>query len=218
MKQSCLVSLVTMALLGAAMAGCGGGDDDGRASVGGAGGEATQVGGAGGEATQVGGAGGTTVNAGGAGGEVVQVGGAGGVATQALVIIGSYTDDWATVHAITDTTWTQSSSFGTSVFAITQYYNAAEFLIAQNASTNDYNPDLWSRFDWTTYQGSLWFCQTSYDAATEAAALAAARPNDADPTAQGSCGTFAWSPLTPAGVGAGGAGGAATAGAGGVGG
>jgi hypothetical protein len=128
-------------------------------------------------------------------------GGWGGEATTPLAIVGTYTDDYATDHLVTSTTWTQSSSYGTSVFDISQYDNEAEFLVAQNDAGNDYYPDLWSRFDWTTYQGELYFCQGTYDAASEADALATPRATAMDPTAVGSCGTFSWSRLVPLGAG-----------------
>ena len=152
-----------------------------------------------------GGASGSAAGNAGDGGAPGSAGSAGGSGDE-LPIAGEYTDTFATRHTITDTTWTQQSSlWGTSIWNITQYDAQAEYVIAQNDSSNDYARDLWSRFDWTTYGGSLWVCQIAYDAETEAAALATERPDDSDPSANGSCGVGTWSELTE--VGAGGAGG-----------
>ncbi len=114
-----------------------------------------------------------------------------------LAIRGLYTDDFATDHTVTQSDWTSVSTYGTSVYNITTYDNTTKHLVAQNDSANTYNPDLWSRFDWTTVGTDLWFCQTVYDAASEQAALDATPADDSDPSASG-CGGYAWSKLTPA--------------------
>ena len=59
-----------------------------------------------------------------------------------------------------------------------------------------FSPGLFSRFEWVRVGDQLYFCESPFDAATEAAALSAARPDRSDPASTG-CGTFAWSPLTP---------------------
>lgn len=121
----------------------------------------------------------------------------GTVTGDALQIAGSYVDQWGTEHSISDTDWQQS--FGTAslyAFAITQFDNDAQFVIAQNGPSNGYNPDLWSRFDWTDDgMGGLWYCQTAYSAATEDEALMTA-PADSSDLAYG-CGGFGWTNLTP---------------------
>lgn len=109
----------------------------------------------------------------------------------ALEIAGSWVDNYAGSHEITQSTWVMDMG-GT--FHISQYSNGDDFLIAQNDAANAYNPDLWSRFDWT-YDGSdLYYCQSAYDAASEAAALAATPANASD--LNSGCGGFAWSALT----------------------
>lgn len=111
----------------------------------------------------------------------------------ALEIIGNYVDNYDTSHTITETTW--SDSWDNS-FAITQYDNDANWLIAQNASTNSYNPDLWSTFQWTNNEaGTLFYCQSVFDAATEEDAKANASADGSD--LDTGCAGFAWSTLTP---------------------
>ncbi len=113
-------------------------------------------------------------------------------------IAGSYTDDFATSHQITGDTWTQVADYGTSVFEISQHSNEDGYVIAQNAADNDYNPELWSRFDFVEKDGVLYFCQSAFDAESEQDALDAEPADGSDP-ANGGCGgpDFAWSELTP---------------------
>jgi len=108
-------------------------------------------------------------------------------------IIGTYTDEWGMTHQVTKSAWIMAPS----IFHITTVNNAKEFLIASNDSSNAYNRDKWSRFDWTRdTQGNLYYCQTAYDAATEQQAEATPRADDSDPGTKG-CGSFHWTKLTP---------------------
>jgi hypothetical protein len=105
---------------------------------------------------------------------------------------GAWVDDWGFDHVVTGTAWTTMGS----VFNVTQYDNAADFLVAQNDGANTYSPNLWSRFDWTfTPQGKLYYCQVVFDAATEAAARGNTTANRED-LAEG-CNGFGWSRLGP---------------------
>jgi len=115
----------------------------------------------------------------------------GGTCVEALAIIGSWTDEADYAHEITQTEWTMD----TSIFHISQFDNAGEFLVAHNDAANTYFPDLWSRFDWTYDAADLYYCQTAYDAADEATAAAETSADRADLDA--GCAGFAWSPLTP---------------------
>src|SRR5262249_34004777 len=102
-----------------------------------------------------------------------------------LVIAGSYTDPFGTNHVITDTSWDQSSEGYASTYAIASYDNDAQFLIAENDANNGYNASLWSRFDWVEHDGVLYYCQTTFDAASEDDANAVERGEDTDPTTGG---------------------------------
>jgi hypothetical protein len=111
-----------------------------------------------------------------------------------LAIIGAYTDSYGGAHTITNDTWTQA--YGT--YHITQFDNADRYVIAENDAANGYAAGLWSRFDWFVDGDSgLWYCQTSYDAATEDDALGTPRADDSDIATTGCGGTFPWSSLTP---------------------
>ncbi len=114
-----------------------------------------------------------------------------------LEIAGTYLDEWGTDHTITDDTWTMDFGGGmSSVFHVLSYDNDADFLVAQNDAQNDYNPGLYSRFDWTMAMGSLWYCQTVFDAMTAADAENAPAADPTDPST-GGCGGFPWTNLTP---------------------
>lgn len=108
---------------------------------------------------------------------------------KALEIIGRYMDDFDTSHVITETEWTSRSSYGTTVSHISQYDNEQDFVIAQNDSEKSWNPDKWSRFDYTVKNGDIYYCQTAYNAETEEAALATPAADKTDPTTKG-CGDY----------------------------
>ncbi len=113
-----------------------------------------------------------------------------------LEIIGAYADDFGTTHTITADLWTMDFGGDPATFDVLQYSNADDYLVAQNGAGNAFNPGLYSRFDWSSYQNELYFCQGTFDAASEAEAAAAESPDPSGPTA-GGCGGFPWSRLTP---------------------
>ena len=120
-----------------------------------------------------------------------------------LDLVGSYADSWGTAHAVTLTTWAQTSSWtedggmvgDTSEFTFLYHSNEQQWVIAQNSDSNAWNAGLFSRFDWVTVDEQLYFCQTAFDAASarEALELAAADAND---PANGGCGFSTWSSIT----------------------
>ena len=61
---------------------------------------------------------------------------------------------------------------GKSVTRFSKVDNAGRYAVGQNASDHPYNPNLWSRFDWTFGAAGLFYCQIAYDAVDEATALA----------------------------------------------
>jgi hypothetical protein len=125
-------------------------------------------------------------------------GGCGSFAWTQLIppaIVGRYTDDWGGTHWVDPYRWVMRNGASTSVYVFTRFDNDAMYAIAQNADANAYDPGLWSRFDWTEYEGDLYYCSTAYDAASEQDALDTPRADDTDPSA-GGCGDFAWSQLT----------------------
>ena len=113
-----------------------------------------------------------------------------------LEIIGNYTDDFGGTHQVNQTRWIS----GTLSFQILGYFNGFDFLLAQNDASNvcppfDCSPNKFSRFSWTTFQTSLYFCQNPFDAETFEAAFNSAAPDNTDPST-GGCGGFSWTQLT----------------------
>lgn len=117
-----------------------------------------------------------------------------------LEIIGTYTTDFGSSVTVSNVEWKDETTFGdvtyTSLFTITYYDNRETYLVAQNNTDNSYNPELWSRFDWTVSVDTIYYCQSVYDAASEAVAKAAGDVSDPD-NLDGGCGGFPWSQLIP---------------------
>lgn len=100
-------------------------------------------------------------------------------------------------HTITEIDWTTISEFGTAIHHIDSYDNETDTLIAQADASNDFNPEAWGKFQWTwDGNGDLWYCQIVFDAATPQDAAAGPDADPSDP-ANGGCGGFPWSALTP---------------------
>ena len=119
-------------------------------------------------------------------------------ASAPLEIDGTYLDEYGTNHVITDALWTSSDSFGTSRFHILSFDDGSDFLIAQDDGSNAFNPNLFSRFDWTLSNNDLFICQTVYNGADIAAAQAGLA-NRTNPSAGGCDATnnFPWTNFTP---------------------
>jgi hypothetical protein len=116
-----------------------------------------------------------------------------------LEIAGEWLEEFAPgmgmTHVIDETRWDQLSDFGDAVFHVDAYDNAARTVVAQGDAANEFNPELWSRFDWTWDGDALYYCTAVFDAPTAEDALAAPAPDSGDLAA--GCGGFPWSPLVP---------------------
>ncbi|MBX2801929.1 MAG: hypothetical protein KTR31_29890 [Myxococcales bacterium] len=112
-----------------------------------------------------------------------------------LAIAGSYSDDFGGSHAISDASWVQDyGAYGVTSFTIVAHHNDEGWVVAQNDSDNDFNPDLWSRFEWVEVEGTLYYCQILFDGAEEDDAYAAGPADAADPATAG-CGGAPWTAL-----------------------
>jgi hypothetical protein len=110
-------------------------------------------------------------------------------------IVGSYMDEYMTSHVITALSWTQTyDGSEPSVFHFLSVNNENDFIIAENDAMNEYSPSLFSRFDWVTIDGQLWFCQTTYNAETAEGAEATPAADASDVSVSG-CGASPWSSL-----------------------
>jgi hypothetical protein len=114
------------------------------------------------------------------------------VVQRPLPILGAWSDAYGGYHEIDAQRW--RDDFGG--WRVTVLDVAARFAVAQNDASNFFFPGLWSRFDWTWYQGQAWYCQTAYAAPDETAALATTPADPTRPDVSG-CGGFSWTALTP---------------------
>jgi hypothetical protein len=110
-----------------------------------------------------------------------------------LEIAGTYTTEWGQTITVSATEWKDESEAGTFTYTIASYDNEKNYLVAQ-----DNGDDKWDRFEWTLSSDTLHYCQTIFDAETEADADVAESLADVDDINEG-CGGFSWSSLTPAG-------------------
>ena len=114
--------------------------------------------------------------------------------TELPEFVGNYTDGFSP-HLIEGDRWRMGEGDMVSQFILTTVDNEADFAIARNDDGNEFSPGLWSRFEWIDNgDGTLFYCQATYDAASADAAHGAT----ADRTApeSGGCGMFGWSTLT----------------------
>ena len=113
-------------------------------------------------------------------------------------IAGTYTDQFGDTHEITHDTWTVLSVFGDSIVHLKAVSNFENFAAGQNDSVTSFNPDKYSRLDWTFFNGDIYMCTTVFNADT----LTAALQGEADSTnpPAGGCDAvndFSWTNLTP---------------------
>ncbi|MEM9460596.1 MAG: hypothetical protein AAGF11_40885 [Myxococcota bacterium] len=99
-------------------------------------------------------------------------------------------------HIIDDERWAQQGPFGNARYDIESYDNPGRWVVAQGDASNEFFPDLYSKFIWTWDGPDLYYCTAVFDAETAADAMAAPDP-DVDDLEFG-CAGFAWSRLMPA--------------------
>lgn len=107
-----------------------------------------------------------------------------------LDIRGEYKDFFGGSHIINNETWINDAL----QFNISQYNNDLKIVIAQNDAANEWNPSLWSKFQWTIDElNNIFYCQTAFEAATEDDAISTP-PADVTDLESG-CNNYPWSML-----------------------
>jgi hypothetical protein len=106
-----------------------------------------------------------------------------------LDFMGSWEDNYGSLIEVTED---EISDAWSNSYAISSYDNEVGWVTAQNNSSNSYNPDLWSKFDWFMAESELYYCQIAYDAADEETAMA--QSADSSDLETG-CNGFSWSIL-----------------------
>ncbi len=104
---------------------------------------------------------------------------------------GNWIDAWGTSHHVNGLRWVDGWS---NAFWITTVVNDTT-LVAANDLHNAFFPNKFSRFDVSVQDGATWYCQSVYDAATEAEALASRSADETDLAA--GCSGFSWTRLDP---------------------
>jgi hypothetical protein len=112
---------------------------------------------------------------------------------ESLEINGSYTDAYATSHTISNDTWIN----GSSSYTIVSYNNDINTIIAQNGTDNQFNPNKFSKFNYTdrSADGKFYHCTVAYNAASLEAVISVADADSSNPGTSG-CGSFAWTQMT----------------------
>ena len=112
----------------------------------------------------------------------------------ALGILGDHIDEYGSVHEISRTHWRNGSVYGNSEYRVLQIDTEVNYLVARNDDANAYNPGKYSRFDWTTHAGNLFYCQSAFAEDTALAAVNATPPDSTDP-GTGGCAAFPWTQM-----------------------
>lgn len=123
-----------------------------------------------------------------------------GIEDVELEISGTYTDNFAGFQSVGNEAWVGFGSGDQLIFHVCSVDNEQNYLIAQNSAGNDYNPNMFSRFEWFGMNGQLYYCQQVYDAASasEAAdfnAHPAADTSNVNDEGCGELGQHPWSQL-----------------------
>lgn len=115
-----------------------------------------------------------------------------------LEIIGNYDDNFGGSHTITSTTWTQDYSGSISIYQIESFSNNEDYLLGLGDNSNAFNPGTYDRFDWTTFESSLYYCTTAFGktSAEDARTAGEGVADTTDPSSSG-CGGFSWTRLDP---------------------
>ena len=118
--------------------------------------------------------------------------------TAELEITGDYLDEWGGLHTIENNLWSISfEGSASSLFHVEQYDNDTRELFTLNDENNEWSGGLYSRFDWVwSNEGTLYFCQTTYDAPTLTDAKETTPPDTFDLMGSG-CAGFSWTALDP---------------------
>jgi hypothetical protein len=105
-------------------------------------------------------------------------------------IAGSYFDNWGGIQIINKDFWLEGGLVG----EICKFDDKGRYFITLNHPRDPFNPSKFSRFDWTRYDGRLWFCHTVFNASTEADAMASPPAVGTNPGSNG-CGSFPWTSI-----------------------
>ncbi|MEO1200059.1 MAG: hypothetical protein AAFX39_12635 [Pseudomonadota bacterium] len=123
-----------------------------------------------------------------------------GLDGESVDIAALYVDNFAGWHSVGEEAWLSFTSGSQLIFHLCSVDNNNSYLIAQNSLGNNFNPGLFSRFEWSESNGQLFYCQQVYNSgsASEAEDFSvhpAADSSDPNDSGCGANGQFPWSQL-----------------------
>lgn len=105
-----------------------------------------------------------------------------------IAVAGEWTGEWAD-ETITSRRWAAAS--------IVSFDNAKRVAITQNPADDEWNPNAFSRVEWTAVEGdAFWYCTAAYGKETAEEAREAAAEVDATDPENGGCNGFSWTRLS----------------------
>ncbi|RKZ86589.1 MAG: hypothetical protein DRR19_14750 [Candidatus Parabeggiatoa sp. nov. 1] len=117
-------------------------------------------------------------------------------------IAGYYSDNFGGYQLVGKSIWISGGSQGELLFHYCAVMEAEKHIVTQNDATHGWNPNEYSRFEWTKSGTDLWYCQQVFSAKTEREAAdftAHPKADTRDPGTKG-CGKngkFPWTKMTP---------------------
>ena len=113
-------------------------------------------------------------------------------------LLGRFVDDYGIAYTIMDSIWIQQPGI---TYHILDWNTGEKFIIARNDKKNPSEPDLYTRIDYTYFEGMEpygWgFCLTVYNALSDSAAAASPAADRANP--RKGCNGFPFSRMKRAG-------------------
>lgn len=91
------------------------------------------------------------------------------VTALAMPVAGSWSTNFGSTLTINENTWTREASYGTSVYRINTW--GTNYVLMQNPSDDEYNPDLWTKVDFHMIGTTFGYCMSVYNGADAIAAL-----------------------------------------------
>lgn len=97
-------------------------------------------------------------------------------------LIGSFEDDYEITYSISDSIFAMEEH---TIVHISEWNMEERYFIGQNDSLNQYDPLLYTRIDWMTFEGMepfMWgFCMTAYNVSSVDSARALTAPDRENP-------------------------------------
>lgn len=98
------------------------------------------------------------------------------------ILLGNFEDDYEITYTISDSLFTMEEH---TIVHISEWNLEEQYFIGQNDSLNEYDPLLYTRIDWMTFEDMepfMWgFCMTAYNASSADSARTMQAPDRENP-------------------------------------